>query len=162
MKSICSGSFICNLGCCLFSVSLIRSACYLSDTLIPGPQHPECGATSSQAFVNAKLFKAKTIKREALFLDLAFVEQCCQKSCILSELALCNGFSVVLPWRQGSRYDQVQVMFVFSSPVHTQRLQSWITSELQGPYPHSPPHPRVRDLHGIVFCLISIEAGASE
>lgn len=82
MKSICSGGFICNLGSCLFSVSLIRSACYLSDTLIPGPQHPECGATSSQAFVNAKLFTAKTIKRENPFFNLAFVEQCCQKVCI--------------------------------------------------------------------------------
>lgn len=160
MTSICSGGFICNLGGCLFSVSLIRSACYLSDALIPGPRHPECGATSSQAFVNAKLFKAKTIKRENLFLDLAFVEQRCQKSCILPELALRDGFSVVLPWCRGSRCDQVQVTFVFSSPVHTQRLQSWITSELHGPYPRHPP--RVRDLHGIVFRLISLEAGATE
>lgn len=46
-------------------------------------------------------------------------------------------------------------MFVFSSPVHIQGLQGWVTSDLPGPY------PQVRELHGAVFCSISTGIGAA-
>lgn len=65
---------------------------------------------------------------------------------------------MVLPWWLGSRCDQVQVMFVFSSSVHIQGLQSWITSDLPGPYPHCPPGQRsacfLLSLHGGRCCKL--------
>lgn len=124
--------------------------------LIPEPCIQNAVLLLIKSWLMPNYLKQKTVKRENLFLDFTFVEQCYQKSCILSGLALCN--AMVLPWWLGSRCDQVQAMFVFSSSVHIQGLQSWITSDLPGPYPHCP---QVRDLHGTVFCSISMGIGAA-
>jgi len=160
MKSICGCGLICNWSCCLFSVSLIRSACYPSDMLILGPQHPECGATSSQAFVNAKLFKAKTIKRENRFLDLAFVEQCGQKSCIFVWAGfmwrLLSGITVAAGKQMWPSASDACVSFPCTYPKTLELDNCWAAGSV------SPPPPGLEIRTDLVLCLISVEAGAAE